>query len=239
MVTNEIITVKQLNSLAKSQADLFHRVVNGKVDFSSTMRGIQLLIKGKSTQIDKKINFSPILADWEKYYLKIHRLKVDFSGIKIPEADDNFSWLICRPEKFFAERAFSGGKQLYPRWKCTDKSLDNALNMSFGRDGKVEPYIVRVRPNWEADEDLKNLSANQIAESKTDTLCLTERLLLGDFLYWKHRKHLDVDTVTLCACSRCSGGSVPSVRWGSGKTRVYWYVTDFADDFLRSRQQFS
>lgn len=214
-------------------ADLSHKLQCGKISPQQFGR----FLRGENPFVG--INFSPALADWEKYYRKIHGLKVDFSGIKIPEAEDNFSWLICRPEKFFAERAFSGGKQLYPRWKYTDKSLDDVLNMSFGRDGKVESYIVRVRPNWEADEDLKNLSVNQIAESKTNTLCLTERLLLGDFLYWKHHGHLDVDTVTPCSGSRYSDGFVPSVDWRSDKMRVGWFRTDRALDYLRSRQQFS
>lgn len=238
-MTTKVVTDEQLGNLARRQSDLFGRVSKGVVDFRSTMDGLQLLIEGKSAQVGRGINFSSILTDWEKYYLEIHGLKVDFSGFKIPEAEDNFSWLICRPEKFFVKRAFSGGKQLYPRWKYTKKSLDDVLDMSFGRDGKVEPYIVRVRPNWEADEDLKNLSANQIAESKTDTLCLTERLLLGDFLYWKHRKHLDVDTVTLCSGSRFSVGLVPFVDWSGIRMRVDWYDTDVAGGVLRSRQQFS
>src|SRR3989338_5717317 len=91
------------------------------------------------------LNFSVVVADWEKYFQEIHDLKADFSGICIPSADDEFSWLICRPENFFAERAFSGGKKLYSKWKWKKESLDDILNLLFGRDGKTEPYIVRVR----------------------------------------------------------------------------------------------
>jgi len=154
-------------------------------------------------------DYSKLLAEYEKYYWKIHFLKVDFSGISIPVADNvQFSWFVCRPEKFFAERAFSGGKKLYPKWKWTDKPLDGVLDLSFGRDGKQEPYIVRFHPNWEADENLANFSAIQIAEKRINTACLTERLILGDFLYWKFKKHLDINNWTLCSGSRVLDGRV-------------------------------
>lgn len=186
------------------------------------------------------LDFSLILRDWEKYYREIHALKIDFSGVRIPEASDEFSWLICRPENFFAERAFSGGKILYPKFKWTNKLLgDGFLDMSFGRDGETEPYIARVRPNWEADEDLENLLANQIAERNINTLCLTERLLLGDFLYWKYQKHLDMQVWTLCAGSRCFDGDVLGVSWREFFGGVFvdcWYDSDGVSDVLRSRQ---
>ncbi len=193
-----------------------------------------------------KVIFLSILIDWERYFQEIHSLKTDFSGIYIPEASDEFSWFICRPENFFAERAFNGGKKLYGRMKLTDESLDSVLDMSFGRDGKTESYVVRVRPNWGADwgaedEELINLSANQIVEKNINTLCLTERLLLGDFLYWKHKKHLDVYGWTLCPSSRYSYGYVPIVCWNRyyGKMHVHSYGPDHRFDYLRSRQAVS
>lgn len=197
-------------------ADLSHKLQHGV----RTPQQLDKFLKGENPFAG--LDYSVILSEWEKYYWKIHDLKTDFSGVSIPEAGDEFSWFICRPEKFFAERAFSGGKKLCFKWKWTDKSLDDVLDMSFGRDGKTKPYIVRVRPNWEADEDLKNLSAIAVAERRINTVCLTERLLLGDFLYWNHEKHLDVKNTTFCTGSRVSDGSVPRVRWLSGKVHVGW-----------------
>ena len=186
------------------------------------------------------LDYSIIFADWEKYFWKIHGLRTDFAGVRIPEADDNeFPWFVCRPENFFAERAFSGGKKLYPKWKWTDKSLDDILDLSFGRDGQTYPYIVRVRANWEADEDMANISANRIAETGINTICLTERLLIGDFLYWKQKKHLDIQNITLCAGSRFGDGYVPRARWDYDGFRVYWHSPGDAVDDLRSRQTVS
>ena len=177
-----------------------------------------------------------LLADWERYFQEIHKLKVDFSGVAIPEADDDdFPWIVCVPADFSTERAYSGGKQLYPKTKWTDKSLDDVMDLSFGRDGMRESYIIRFHSNWEADEDLKNLSALAIAERKIKTGTLKERLLLGDFLFWKFRKHLDRKYVTYCAGSRCAVGGVPFVDWVVGGLRVHWAGLDGASPDLRSR----
>ena len=185
------------------------------------------------------LDYSFILNEWEKYFYKIHQLKVDFSGATIPEADDdNFPWFVCVPEKFSTERAYSGEKQLYSRCKWTNKALDDVLDLSFGRDSWRDPYIVRFHANWEADELLKNFSADIIAEKQINTSTLKEILLLGDFLYWKHKKHLDVQNITLVSGSRYSDGSVPLVYWDSydGELYVYGYGPGNADSLLRARE---
>ncbi len=223
-------------SVLGMMADLNLKLLHG----SRTPQQLDRFLKGENPFAG--LDYGIILADWERYFWKIHGLKTDFAGIRIPEADDNdFPWFICRPENFFAERAYSGGKKLYPKWKWTDKSLDDVLNLSFGRDGETKPNIARFRANWEADENLANLSANMIAERGVNTACLTERLLLGDFLYWKFKRHLDVKNWTLGAGSRYSGGDVPSVRWGGsyGGLRVYGYFSGDAGGSLRAREAVS
>ncbi len=217
-------------------ADLNLKLLHG----SKTPQQLEKFLKGENPF--EGLDYSIIFADYEKYFWKIHGLKTDFAGIRVPEADDNdFPWFVCRPKNFFAERAYSGGKKLYPRWKYTDKSLDVALDLSFGRDGEIEPYITRFRANWEADENLANLSANQVLEKGINTACLTERLILGDFLYWKFKRQLDVEKITLCAGSRCSGGGVPSVDWRGrfGELRVDWYDPGGSGGGLRSRSAVS
>lgn len=217
-------------------ADLNHKLQHGNV----TPQQLAKFLKGEDPFAG--LDYSLILADWEKYFWKIHGIKVDFADVSIPEADDNiFPWFVCKPENFSTEMAYSGGKKQYPKWKYTDKPLDDALNLSFGRDVFNHPYIIRLKPNWEADEDLKNLSANTIIKKQINTATLKERLLLGDFLYWKYKKHLDVVNVTLCTGSRYSGGSVPYVDWDErfDEMEVDWYDSGVANGVLRSRQAVS
>ena len=108
-------------------------------------------------------------ADWEKFYRQIFGRKYDFSGVSIPEAENIFSWYACIPGKMENEEALSGGKKQFDFDKWTDRKLDKALNLSFGRDAESGLYIVRFRPNIEADKDLINLSADDIAEKKINT----------------------------------------------------------------------
>ncbi|MFH1308641.1 MAG: hypothetical protein ABIH51_01355 [Patescibacteria group bacterium] len=185
--------------------------------------------------------FSAMINDWKKFYKDIFNLQVDFSEEPIPEADDVFFWLICIPENFSTEQVFSGVKQQFKTWKHTDESLDNVLDLSFGRDAKKESYIIRVKPNWEADEDLKNISANQIQTEDINTITLKECILLHRFIYWKHKKHLDIENVTLCSGSRYSVGDVPDVCWSSGydRFRVSYFPPDSASPGLRARRAVS
>lgn len=189
------------------------------------------------------LDYSQIISEWKKFYKEIFNLETDFSRTKvlnIPEADDSeFPWFICVPEAkvLSNEQAFSGGKPQFNVWKYTNKPFDKVLDLSFGRDALKNPYIVRCRANYEADEDLKNLSANKIAEMKTDTLTLKERLLLGRFVYWKENKLLDRETITLCSGSRILDGNVPKADWydSDGGLQVDWYYLGGAHDLLRSR----
>ena len=183
-----------------------------------------------------EVDFSALIRYWQKFYEEIFNLRVDFSGVPVPEAPDEFSWFVCVPESMTTEQTFSGMKKQFPIWKYTNKPLDDVLDLSFGRDARQHPYIIRLRANIEADKDLKNLSANDIAAQKINTTTLKERLLLSRFLYWKEKSILDREVITLCSGSRCSDGHVPSVHWHDDRLKVYWYRPDLRYDCLRSRR---
>jgi len=185
------------------------------------------------------IDFGPWLADWERFYRKTFGHKYDFSGIVIPETDDIFAWPICLAGDISTEDWLSAGKNPPFNWKWTDKRLDDVIDLSFGRDGWDKQYITRLKANVEADEDLKNLSANQIAGRKINTAGLRERLAIGRFLYWRDKIILDQQAITLCVGSRFDGGRVPVVDWNGGKLLVYWFYPGFAFPLLRSRQAVS
>lgn len=91
----------------------------------------------------------------------------------------------------------------------------------------------------EADEDLKNKSANDLEKEGIPGITLRERLLYELAYFNKTGQHLDVKNVTLCAGSRDSGGRVPRVRWGSDELYVRWYAPGSRGDDLRSRRAVS
>lgn len=134
---------------------------------------------------------------WENYYREIHGLIVDFSEAVLPIPTETDRYLICRPEQFFAEQAYSGGKRMYPKRKFTDRSLDDVAMMGYGRDGRTEAYAIAV--------DGDNVKG----------LCLTERMILNDFFFWKYKKHLLLSREQ-CLNSRVMYGCVPlvGIYWG-------------------------
>jgi len=88
----------------------------------------------------------------------------------------------------------------------------------------------------EADEDLKNKSANDLKREGIAGITLRERLLYELEYFKKTGQHLDIDNITLCAGSRGSDGGVPRVGWRSGWVGVSWCGPEGSRAGLRSRR---
>ncbi len=97
-------------------------------------------------------------------------------------------------------------------------------------------YVISFLKTMEADPDLANKSADDLAGIPQITLI--ERLLLGLAHFLTTGHHLDQDNVTLCAGSRYSGGGVPDVSWGraSRLVCVSWQDPGGCHGHLRSRK---
>lgn len=218
----------------------------------SALRSAFLNPKAVSAEPDLGLNIGKVgkdeLADltvWDLkklyslFYLETYGLYLHFPDeLLVPEASDEFSWPVCIPGIISNEISFSGGKNVPPHWKWTENSLDAVLDLSRGRDAWTHSYVVRVRPNWEADEDLKNISGNDIERRGLNVLMFRERLILGRFIFWLTGDHLDRKTITLTG-SRFADGSIPSVDWCGDELRVLWCHSDDAVGHLRSRQAVS
>jgi len=88
----------------------------------------------------------------------------------------------------------------------------------------------------EADEDLKNKSANDLKREGIAGITLRGRLLYELEYSKKTGQHLDIDNITLCAGSRYSDGGVPGVGWCSGGLGVDWCYPGDSRAALRSRR---
>jgi len=107
------------------------------------------------------------------------------------------------------------------------------INLSQIKSDRSGKYEIDFKPNIEADEDYKNMSADDVKGIKTITL---EERLLMELQYFKRTgQHLDIQNVTLCAGSRCSDGSIPCVYGRYDKLEVYDCRPDDHDDYLRAR----
>lgn len=130
-----------------------------------------------------------------------------------------------------ARYLFEECNKLFPVWIYDENKLDKATS---DRKGDYTVYFKNVQ---EADEENKNLSANDCKEKGIVGITLEERLLLEIEYFKKTGDHLDINNWTLCSGSRHSDGSVPFVGWYSGVrgVDVRWLHPDDAYDFLCAR----
>lgn len=93
------------------------------------------------------------------------------------------------------------------------------------------------KKNIEADSELANQSADDLAKTGKEYITLRERLLLEIQYFDETGNHLDIENWTLCVGSRASDGRVPSVDWGScyGEVDVGWRYAGRRSEALRGR----
>ncbi len=191
-----------------------------------------------SQLIERPRRLKAMLRDWERFYQDVFGLQKNFSGLKVPSKQPGFDRLLVVAKGMTPSRIYSRMKELMPAWKYWD-NLD-----SITSDRKADQdYAIWVRDRVEADEELKNKSANQLKQEGIQGITLEEYLLFV-LKYFKETlqggqagKHLDIDSWTLCAGSRGSGGRVPRVHWDLlyREVHVSWYSPQDATPFLRAR----
>ncbi|TSC89773.1 MAG: Uncharacterized protein G01um10143_263 [Parcubacteria group bacterium Gr01-1014_3] len=171
------------------------------------------------------------LAAWQNLYLELG-LKVEITNLKIPAPEPGFTRLILVPEGLTPNKAFALLKKKMQVWKYTD-NLDTITSV---RDTK-KTYVIWVRDRVEADEEIKNKSADDLKSEGINCITLIERLLYELKFFTETGKHLDEKNWTLCAGSRDRDGSVPGMGWSpcGGEVRVGWRYADGRHEDMRGR----
>lgn len=156
-------------------------------------------------------------ADWQKYLGEVFGVNADFlSLIKLPPFRAGFGWGIAMPQGLSAQRMLDVLKPRFDGKLCQwyqnlDKALDPAKEARTTANG---PYVIWCRDRIEADEELKNLSVNDLAGRGINCMTEPERIMLEGWFHWKtDGHHLDIKNVTLSAGSCDSGGGVPDADW--------------------------
>lgn len=178
------------------------------------------------------------ISDWQDFYREVFGIEADFSNLVIPAKRDGFDRLLIIAESMTPQRLYDKCSELFPSWKWTESNLDEIVTSDRTVKGA---YAIWVRDRVEADEELKNLSANQLKERNISGITLEGRLIY-ELKYFKETgKHLDINNVTLCSGSRIRVGSVPLVNFFSntGLVGVDDCHPDNHHDRLRSRQAVS
>ncbi len=217
-------------------ADLLHKIQHGIITVQELARFL------KRENPFKTPSYHRVVLEWEKFYKKIFNITIDLSNVRIPEKRDSFNWLLIMIPGLTAQKLYDKCEELFRSWKWTGKSLDEILDQTkSARNPANGTYAIWLRDRVEADEELKNKSANDLQQSDTQGITLEERLLLELFFYWKTKKHLDVISWTLCSGSRYRDGCVPGVGWRGycGGLDVGGCDPDRAPGSLRSREAVS
>ncbi len=184
------------------------------------------------------------LQSWQKLYKEEFNIDIskDTETLHIPDKPfdsaqgrQDFNWLIITIKSLNLSTIYNKLKEKFNCYKYWD-NLDKIETVADRPDTDI--YAIWVRDRIEADEELKNLSANQIQEEGINPITLKERLLL-EFFYWNNnKKHLDLNNWTLAAGSRDPLGRVPLVGWGGADRKLYvsWCDASDARGGLRCRQ---
>lgn len=195
------------------------QVIKDKKDFA-----IRLGIR-KISDADTKRQ----LLSWQELYVEAG-IGLDISGLVIPPHKEGFDRLIVVAQGLTPEKIFLAMKKKMPAWK-----YQSNLNEVESVRKTDKTYAIWVRDRVEADEELKNKSANDLKSDGTNCITLEEHLLLEMMYFEETGKYLDIQNWTLCASSCRAVGSVPGVRWLDGKVRVSWFGSGFAHVGLRGR----
>ena len=173
------------------------------------------------------------ISEWVKFYKEYLSINADFSDLRVLEKNPGFDRLIIVAKGLTLDQIYNVCAKHFPCWRYTD-DLDKAVTHNDRTAEKT--YAVSFRNRKEADKELKNLSANQLAEKNILGITLLERLIY-ELKFWSETKeHLDVLNWTLCTGSRIKD-YVPCVCWYSGKPnlKVDWIYASLYAVIFRSR----
>ncbi|MEK7556514.1 MAG: hypothetical protein AAB538_00895 [Patescibacteria group bacterium] len=172
------------------------------------------------------------LSSWASLYKEMG-IDLDVANLKVPEPKPGFDRLIIVAQGMTPNRAYEECAKRFPCWKYAD-DLDTAVPTN-DRDPSNSTYALWVRDRVEADEELKNKSANDLKEEDVKGITLLERIFYELKYHNETGKHLDLENVTLCSGSRHSDGHVPYAYWLDGRFDVIYYDADYHNPSLRSR----
>ncbi|OGY60403.1 MAG: hypothetical protein A3B23_01865 [Candidatus Colwellbacteria bacterium RIFCSPLOWO2_01_FULL_48_10] len=224
-----------LGKIARQQNDLFRRVRQGSLDAVVVSRGLQMLIqnKGGRENILQPGKAEAQLSSWIKLYRDHLGIKVNLTNVEIPAQPAGFTRLILVAKGATLNQVFRACKSKFPTWSYFD-NLDKDVTQN-DRDPKNGTYAIWVKDVQEVDEELQNVSADDIKAKGIITMTLLECLLYQLKFFMETGEHLDVENITLCAGSRDSDGGVPYVCWSGGRLNVHWCSPDDAYSNVRAR----
>lgn len=235
------ITARQMKKLASLvtgaipsdlPSELARKWIDSKRDLEETIRRILL----NKSEISR---FADI--NWKIVY-KLLGMKADYEStignLKIAENNDT-TWTIPVLKGLTCKKIIACLKKLGVNVKKDICNPDDEVKIN-DRDPKKDSYSIGFRRAIEADEENRNLSADDLKNRGGKGITLLERLLLELGYFASTGQHLDIESVTLCAGSVHKNGYTPRVCCRSGVLRIFvcWCGSRDQCDHLRPRSIF-
>ncbi len=181
------------------------------------------------------------LVMWRDFYAQIFGFVGDVESLnpKLPAEVQGFNWLVVVGRGMTLNVVLKELRRKMKVYTYTEDLEDGVPTNE--RTSEKGDYAVLIRDRIEADEELRNTSANQIEKKGIKTMTLLERLLLELFVFHFTGEHLDMKCYTICAGSRYSDGGVPSVVWyaDDDELNIYWCNADDRNDNNAARAESS
>ena len=208
-------------------ADLMHKLQHGVI----TVRELELFLQRKDP-----FKILDTRSEWQEFYRKYFRIRVDFTNVQIPDDPGGFDRAIFIPKGLKIHDVIKVMRKAFGVWSFNYYELENEIVKNIRQSDRN--YAIRLRELVEADEEIKNLLANPLKQQGVNCITLLERLVYELKYLSETGQHPDVQNFTLCAGSRDYRGRVPYVGWNadSGTLRIDLCDLTSADGNLRARQ---
>ena len=223
-----------LGKLSRQWNDLFTRVCKGNLDPGVVSRRLQDILEGRISEANP-------IGDWTRFYREVLGIEADLANVAIPADPGGFGWpvIVLGDMNMTMSRAWQECKARFTCWSSWGYNPNWDEVVPRNDRTSEQTYAVSFRDCVEADEELKSLSANQLAERRVKGITLLERMLLELWYHWKTGKHLDQNNWTLCSGSRSADGDVPNACWYDSTFKVHWSCPDSRSGHLCSREAVS
>lgn len=161
------------------------------------------------------------LKKWEQFYFEVFGRTVDLSAVPVSAYQPGFGWVVYVLKGLSQNQIFAKMRDFFPCSSDYGDDLDRVITEEDRDPEKIGTYVRRFRNRVEADQELKEKSANNLREEKIETNTPREAMLLELFYYWRTGGgHLNLRFWNLCAGSRDYDGHIPRVRWGNVRFHV-------------------
>ncbi|PIT88582.1 MAG: hypothetical protein COU29_02280 [Candidatus Magasanikbacteria bacterium CG10_big_fil_rev_8_21_14_0_10_36_32] len=188
---------------------------------------------------NQKLNKNSVwVKEWIKFYKEIFGLAINVSNIFIPPKIKGFNrpMIIAREiGDSPLEMTMVTCQRLFSYISYIGDNPDELISVTNRNPRYKGSYAIRVRDGIEADEENKNLSADDIRSQSMITMTLLERIILELFYFWKTGQHLDNQHWTLCSGPRNKAGQIPCCYWYKNIFWIFWYNSANAIGDFRAR----